>query len=82
MDVCALSLLRKSPRAQAAGAARLAEFTVRAGAQCPRSGRLCVEFAISIFDEGKLYAFYFSQISFTGAASSVVRDVGSLSYNQ
>ncbi|MCI7056308.1 MAG: hypothetical protein MR959_05370, partial [Selenomonas bovis] len=31
VDVCALSLLCKSPRAQAAGAARLAGFTVRAG---------------------------------------------------
>ena len=39
-------LLCKSPRTQAAGAARLDGFTVRAGAQCPRSGRLCVEFAI------------------------------------
>ena len=38
--------LCKSPRAQAAGAARLAGFTVRAGAQCPQSGRLCVEFII------------------------------------
>ena len=27
---------------EAAGAARLAGFTARAGAQCPRSGRLCV----------------------------------------
>ncbi|MDY6298891.1 MAG: hypothetical protein SPL46_02595, partial [Selenomonadaceae bacterium] len=48
VDVCALSLLCKSPRAQAAGAARLAGFTARAGAQCPQSGRLCVEFPISI----------------------------------
>jgi len=39
-----LCLLCKSPRAQAAGAARLAGFTARTGAQCPRSGRLCVEF--------------------------------------
>ena len=37
-------LLCKSPRAQAAGAARLAGFTVRTGAQCPQSGRLCVKF--------------------------------------
>ena len=45
VDVCALSLLCKSPRTQAAGAARLAGFTARAGAQCPQSGRLCVELA-------------------------------------
>ena len=44
VDVCALSLLCKSPRTQAAGAARLAGFTARTGAQCPQSGRLCVEF--------------------------------------
>ena len=46
VDVCALSLLRKSPRAQAAGVARLAGFIARTGAQCPQSGRLCVEFII------------------------------------
>ena len=46
VDVCALSLLCKSPRAQAAGAARLAGFTARTGAQCPQSGRLCVEFTM------------------------------------
>ncbi|WP_156021893.1 hypothetical protein [Selenomonas bovis] len=33
VDVCALSLLWKSLRVQAAGAARLAGFTSRAGAQ-------------------------------------------------
>ena len=50
VDVCALSLLCKSPRAQAAGAARLVGFTARTGAQCPQSGRLCVEFAIRVGD--------------------------------
>ena len=39
-------ILCKSPRAQAAGAARLVGFTVRAGAQCPQSGRLCVKEAL------------------------------------
>ena len=42
VDVCALSLLCKSPRAQAAGAARLAGNPLRAGAQCPQSGCLCI----------------------------------------
>ena len=45
VDVCALSLLCKSQERKPSGAARLARFTVRAGAQCPQSGRLCVEFA-------------------------------------
>ncbi|MBQ1621122.1 MAG: hypothetical protein II093_01490, partial [Selenomonas sp.] len=58
VDVCALSLLCKSPRTQAAGAARLAGFTARTGAQCPQSGRLCVEFAISIGSIAEVMLFF------------------------
>ncbi|MDY6273214.1 MAG: hypothetical protein SPL34_08415, partial [Selenomonadaceae bacterium] len=53
VDVCALSLLCKSPRAQAAGAARLAGNPLRTGAQCLQSGRLCVEFILFILSSLK-----------------------------
>ncbi|MDY6299687.1 MAG: hypothetical protein SPL46_06820, partial [Selenomonadaceae bacterium] len=48
-----LILLCKSPRAQAAGAARLAGNPLRTGAQCLQSGRLCVEFILFILSSLK-----------------------------
>ena len=68
-------LLCKSPRVQAAGAARLAGFTARAGAQCPQSGRLCVEFSTFLFNT---FAGCFANLSIAQSFYHVKRDASRL----
>ena len=64
-----------STTCRAAACVRTPAFTARAGAQCPQSGRLCVEFSTFLFNT---FAGCFANLSIAQSFYHVKRDASRL----